>query len=235
MNIIEVKNVHKCYGNIIALDDISFNVKQGCIFGLLGQNGAGKTTFIKALLNLVNISSGEILLEGHSYQSRQTRAKVALLPERFSFFPYYTIESTLYFYGKMRLLDKVSLEKQVSYALNRLDIAQIKNRKLGTLSKGQLQRTGIAALLLGNISCYLLDEPFSGLDPIGIKDIKQIILELKEQGKTIFINSHILSEVEQICDEIAIIHNGKCLATGEINQLKKNSSLEDFFCKTVRG
>ena len=128
------------------------------------------------------------------------------------------------------------LDAQVKHALEELQITELADRKLGKMSKGQVQRIGLASILIGNNDLIILDEPFSGLDPIGIRDLKEILRKLKEQGKTLFINSHILLEMEQLCDEIAILNKGQLLFTGSVTSvLEKEKSLDDFFYKTVNS
>jgi ABC-type multidrug transport system ATPase subunit len=156
------------------------------------------------------------------------------LPENFSFFPFYSVYGALEFIAKMKSIPESSLETEIDRALLELNIHDLKDRKIKTLSKGQVQRIGLASLLLGDNKLLVLDEPFSGLDPIGIKDLKEILKKEKEKGKTIFINSHILSEMEKICDEIAIIHKGELLVQKDIKSIiEKNDGLENFFASIV--
>lgn len=231
---IEANNINKFYGSKQALKDFSLSVGSGEIFSLLGPNGAGKTTFVKAILNLVRVSSGSMKINDIPATSEKSRQGVAFLPERFNFFPYYTIEDTVRFYGKMQGLKGNELKEQVESAMSAAHIIDSRREKISNMSKGMLQRTGIASTLVGNNHLFILDEPFSGLDPIGIKDLKHIIGKLKKEGKTIFINSHILSEMEQICDGIAILNKGCLLASGNMQEVIGSSSLEDYFYEQVQ-
>ncbi len=234
MNIIEAKNISKSYGGNMALSDVSIDVGKSIIFALAGPNGAGKTTFVKTLLNLSKQSDGSFLINGKKNSDKSARDEVGFLPEKFSFFSYYSIYGTLKFYGKMYGLKGSELNEKIEKALTRLDILDIKDKKIGKISKGQLQRTGISCMLLKNFDLLVFDEPFSGLDPIGIRDVKEIFKELKNNGTTVFINSHILSEVEQIADELAILHKGKCLAKGDLKTLIQEDSLEDYFYNLIK-
>lgn len=232
--IIEAKNINKNYGATVALKDFSLGVPRGTSFALLGPNGAGKTTFVKALLDLTQVESGEITINGISSLNEKSRAGIGYLPEKFTFFDYYTVEGVLIFYGKLKGISD-GLSDQIEGAVSKTNIAELKNRKVKTLSKGQMQRLGIACLLMGNNDLLLLDEPFSGLDPIGIKDLKEILRGLQREGKTLFINSHILSEMEQVCDEMAILNKGELVVQGKITELAGNSTLEDFFYEQIKS
>lgn len=233
--VIEAENIVHSYGKYQSLKGLSLKVEEASIFALLGPNGAGKTTFVKAVLDLTRAKEGSILLNGMDTKNEQARNSVAYLPEKFNFFPYYSIENVVRFYGKMQGVKGSELEQQMENSLKRLKIWELKEKKLSELSKGQIQRAGIASMLMGDNKLLILDEPFSGLDPIGIKELKDLLKELKNEGKTLFINSHILSEMEQICDHVAILNEGVCLAQGELKSLIGNDSLEDFFYKKVQS
>lgn len=234
MDIIQIKDISKSYGIEFSLKDINLNVQKGRVFSLLGPNGAGKTTLVKLMLNLMHSDSGSIEINGLNVNDKNSRMGIAFIPEKFSFFPFYTARGVLEFFGKMKGIEGAELVTQVSNALEELQIADLADRKLGRMSKGQMQRVGLASILIGNNDLIVLDEPFSGLDPIGIRDLKDIIKKLKAQGKTLFINSHILLEMEQICDDIAILNKGQLLFAGSVaSVLEKEKSLDDFFYATV--
>ena len=219
-----------------SLQNISLSIEKGKIFSLLGPNGAGKTTLVKLMLNLMHSDSGTIEINGVNVNDKLSRMGVAFIPEKFSFFPFYTAKGALEFFGKMKGVSGEELNSQVTNALRELNITELADRKIAKMSKGQVQRIGLASILIGNNDLIILDEPFSGLDPIGIRDLKEIIRKLKEQGKTLFINSHILMEMEQLCDEIAILNKGKLLFTGKVPAiLEMEKSLDDFFYKTISG
>lgn len=234
MDIIQIKDVSKSYGPEFSLRNVSLGVKEGKIFSLLGPNGAGKTTLVKLMLNLLHSDSGEITINGLGVSDKNSRQGIAFIPEKFNFFSFYTAKGVLEFFGHMKGVTGDELKAQVEAALAELQIAELANRKLSKMSKGQVQRVGLASILIGKNDLIILDEPFSGLDPIGIRDLKGIIKKLKDQGKTLFINSHILLEMEQLCDEVAILNKGKLLFCGSVSSvLEREKSLEDFFYKLI--
>jgi len=236
MNIIEAVGVTKKYGRHLALDDINLKVEKGSVFALLGPNGAGKTTFVKSLLGLVRLNKGELTLKGNNVREATSREGVGYLPEKFSFYPYYTVYGCVAFFGKMNGISGAELHEKVLESLGKTGVLEIKDKKIDSISKGQLQRTGVATLLVGDSDLLILDEPFSGLDPLGIKELKDLIQTLaRDEEKTIFINSHILSEMEKMCKSMAILDKGKVVVSGEIESLLKGESLEDFFYKLIKG
>lgn len=236
MDLIQINNISKSYGVEFSLENVSLNIEKGKIFALLGPNGAGKTTLVKLMLNLMHSDSGSIAINGFDVNNQNSRQGLAFIAEKFTFFPFYTAKGVLEFFGRMKGIEGAELSSQVDAALDRLQITELSNRKLSRMSKGQMQRVGLASILIGKNDLIILDEPFSGLDPIGIRDLKDIIKELKAEGKTLFINSHILLEMEQICDDVAILHKGKLLFAGSVaSVLEKEKSLDDFFYKMVNG
>jgi ABC-2 type transport system ATP-binding protein len=236
MDLIQIKDISKSYGVEFSLENVSLNIEKGKIFALLGPNGAGKTTLVKLMLNLMHSDSGTITINGLDVNDKNSRQGLAFIAEKFTFFPFYTARGVLEFFGTMKGVSGLDLQTQVSAALDKLQITELANRKLSRMSKGQIQRVGLASILIGNNDLIILDEPFSGLDPIGMRELKEIIRELKEQGKTLFINSHILLEMEHLCDEIAILNKGKLLFAGPVSEaLKQEKSLDDFFYKMIHG
>jgi ABC-2 type transport system ATP-binding protein len=234
MHMINAQNVSKSYGNIKALNNLSLNVTEGSVYALLGPNGSGKTTFVKSILGLVKPDGGDIKLNGIVSSDVQSREGISYLPEKFNFFPYYSVLGVVKFYGTMKGLRGQELEKQAQAALSSLQISELADKKIKQCSKGQVQRTGIAAMLMGNSKLLILDEPFSGLDPIAIKELKDLLIELKDNGITLFINSHILSEMEKLCDHAAILNKGEVIAQGELKTMLNGMSLEDFFYEKVK-
>jgi ABC-2 type transport system ATP-binding protein len=231
---LQAKNVSKNYGRHKALENLSLSVNKGQTYALLGPNGAGKTTFVKALLGLVSYDSGEISINGRLVNDPQSRSLLAYLPEKFQFYSFDTPQKVLRFYARARNLPGTQINSQIDRALEQVVMTDNTTKKLSKLSKGQMQRVGLASLLIGDPGLLILDEPFSGLDPIGIKELRDIIRGLKEQGKTLFINSHILAEMEKICDSLAVLDNGHCLAQGDAHDLLNSQSLENFFYNLVR-
>lgn len=232
--LVEASNLSHRYGSYQSLDNVSLEIARGQCFGLLGPNGAGKTTFVKILLGLQFPTSGTLKLFGSIAGEPSSRQSVGYLPEKFSFYPYYSVRETLAFYAALSGISKADTEQAIVTALQKLKISELINKKLSQLSKGQLQRVGLSALLLGDKQLIVLDEPHSGLDPIGIKDLKFLLREFTDAGKTLLINSHILSEIEHICDHFAILDRGRLVAAGEKNALLQGESLENFFSSKVQ-
>lgn len=233
MAVVEASNVVKYYGKFRALDQFNLTIEEGQCFALLGKNGAGKTTFVKSLLGLISYQSGNIKLFGKDVTDKESRSQVGYLPEKFNFYPYYTLYGVCEFYGKMKGMSGDGLRQDILRAMERLSLDGLENKKVKDCSKGQLQRAGLASMLVGDSKLLVLDEPHSGLDPIGIKDVQQLILDLQKEGKTIFINSHALDSVEKVSDHIAIIDKGLGLAHGNLKTLTGGQSLLDYFYEKV--
>lgn len=233
MILLDVQNLHKSYGAKPALQGVNLTVGEGMVFGLLGPNGAGKTTLVKCALDLVPYPTGTILLDGKDAREPLSRRAVAYLPERFAFYPYYTVLGAAKFYASLHGLDNATFAARIGGVLQTLKLDSLVKQKIGTLSKGQLQRVGLSNLLLSDAKLLILDEPFSGLDPVGIRELKDLILKFREMGRSVLLNSHILSEVEQIADSVAILNEGRVLAQGPLATLRQEKSLEDFFFATL--
>jgi ABC-2 type transport system ATP-binding protein len=205
--------------NIPALEKVSLNVEQGDIFGLLGPNGAGKTTFVKLLLSIVHPTSGTAAVLGHPLGKRILKEYCGYLPESHRYPSFLTAENTLIFFGRLNGLPESTLKEKAHSLLETVglkDWAKVKTKKF---SKGMLQRLGLAQALINDPKILFLDEPTDGVDPIGRKEIRDLLLRLKSQGTTIFLNSHLLSEIELICDRVAILNKGKVIRTGTIAEL----------------
>ena len=216
---IEADNLIKQYGNTKALDQVSLRVQQGDIFGFLGPNGAGKTTFIKILLNLSFADSGIAKIFNTDSKKVAARQKVGFLPETPYFYESLTVEEFLNFQAQLIGIAGRNILSEVNTSLQRLNIVNERKKKIGTLSKGMRQKVSIAQALLNSPALLLLDEPTSGLDPIGIKEVRDILLEMQQRGTTIFINSHLLSEVERTCSRVAIINRGRIIKSGNKDDL----------------
>jgi ABC-2 type transport system ATP-binding protein len=216
---IEADNLIKQYGNTKALDQVSLRVQQGDIFGFLGPNGAGKTTFIKILLNLSFADSGIAKIFNTDSKKVAARQKIGFLPETPYFYESLTVEEFLIFQAQLIGIADRNILSEVNTSLQRLNIVNERKKKIGTLSKGMRQKVSIAQALLNSPALLLLDEPTSGLDPIGIKEVRDILLEMQQRGTTIFINSHLLSEVERTCSRVAIINKGRIIKSGNKDDL----------------
>ena len=218
---IETNNLTKHYtrGKVKALSDFSINIKKGTIFSLLGPNGAGKTTLVKLLLSIIKPTSGTGKLNGLDMSKSEARMKVGYLAENHRFPIFLNAKQVLYHYGKMSFVDTKILEEKIPKLLKMVNLQDKDKIKIKKFSKGMLQRLGIAQALINDPALLFLDEPTDGIDPVGRREIREILLKLKDEGKTIFINSHLLSEVERISDEVAILKDGKLL---------KHGTIEDF-------
>jgi ABC-2 type transport system ATP-binding protein len=201
------------------LSDVSLSVREGEIFGFLGHNGAGKTTTMKILLGLLRATSGQVKLLGAPAENVAVRARIGYLPESPYFYDYLTAEEFLCFYGKLAGLDRETIQKRIPQLLERVSLTEARHRQLRKFSKGMLQRIGLAQALIHDPELVILDEPMSGLDPIGRKEVRDLILGLRDQGKTVFFSTHIISDVEMVCDRVGILSRGKMLALGRIEDL----------------
>ncbi len=202
-----------------ALDGVSLEVEEGDIFGLLGPNGAGKTTLVKILLGLVHPTSGTARLFDRSTGDPATRHRIGFVPENHRFPGFLTAVQTLHAYGRLADVPRAERTRRIPVLLNRLDLAERADSKVKTFSKGMLQRLGMAQALLNEPDLLFLDEPTGGVDPIGRRAIRDIVLELREEGTTIFLNSHLLSEVEKVCTQIAILRDGSLVRRGSVQEL----------------
>ena len=207
-----------------ALDTLSISVSRGEVFGLLGPNGAGKTTLLKILLAVVKPTSGEALLMNKSVSQWESRTAIGFLPENHRFPPFLTAIGALRTYGALSNLSDEIIRGRADALLEREGLSAWRNDRIKTFSKGMMQRLGIAQTLLSDPAILFLDEPTDGVDPIGRREIRDLLTELKNEGKTIFLNSHLLSEVELICDTVAILHKGRLIQTGSIADLTEGGS-----------
>jgi len=235
MNIIEIKNLTKIYPaktfskeKIIALNDISFSVKKGDIFGLLGPNGAGKTTLIKILLTIVHPSAGNVKVYDSNLQHSAYKKNIGYLPENHRFPPYMTAEQVLFYLGSLSGIKREFLRKKMEEVLNLLELIEWRKTKVKKFSKGMLQRLALAQAVINDPDLLFLDEPTDGVDPIGRKKIRDFLLSLQQQGKTIFLNSHFLSEVEMICNRVAILNKGVLIRESTIENLTTSNNLTAY-------
>jgi ABC-2 type transport system ATP-binding protein len=219
--VLETVELRKNYGRIEALGGVTLTVKEGEIFGLLGQNGAGKTTLIKIMLGVTGGWRGKAFLLGHQAGTSSVRSRVGYLPEDHHFPDYHSGYSLLDFYGQLLGVPGATRKKRIPAMLEQVSIADRMHYKIRTYSKGMKQRVGIAQALMHDPEVIFLDEPTDGVDPVGRRDIRELLLTLKKRGVTIFINSHLLGEVELICDRVAILRKGKMIREGDVNTLTK--------------
>jgi len=205
-----------------AIKGISFAVQEGEIFGFLGPNGAGKTTTIKMLTGLIRPTSGKASVFGHQVPSPEAMSRVGFLPENPYIYPYLTPREFVVLAGRLSGLRGADLRRRVDACLERTAIAYAADRQVRRLSKGMLQRTGLAAALVSDPELLLLDEPMSGLDPVGRKEVRDLILEEKQRGKTVFFSTHILSDVETLCDRVIILRGGEVVVSGRVRDLLRS-------------
>ena len=211
---VEIQGLRKVYGQIIAVDDISLVTYRGEAFGFLGPNGAGKSTVVKILTGLVAPTKGTVRVLGQPINHVQSRKQVGYLPEFPSFHRWFKARDFLEFHGRLFGLRGSLLEKRILEVLEMVGLAGRENQKLGTFSKGMLQRIGLAQAIIHKPELVILDELVSGLDPVGQRDMRDLLRELKTDGTSIFLNSHLLADVEAICDRVAIINQGRILKVG---------------------
>ena len=201
------------------LSDVSFTAHEGEIFGFVGPNGAGKTTTLKVLMGLVRPTSGTASILGRNVAESEFRDQIGFLPENPYFYPFLTAREILDFYARLSGVEARRRETCVEELLALVHLEGAADARLKTFSKGMLQRVGVAQALIHDPKVVFLDEPMSGLDPIGRREVREIILSLRERGKTVFMNTHILSDVEMICDRVAIIVKGSIRRQGRIGEL----------------
>jgi ABC-2 type transport system ATP-binding protein len=203
----------------LVVDCLDLEVEPGEIFGFLGPNGAGKTTTIKLLMGLIYPTSGTAWILDREIGDVAVKREIGFLPEAPYFYEYLTGEEFLWFYGQLFGLDSMVLAKKIDQMLEMVKLTEARRLPLGKFSKGMLQRIGLAQALINDPRVVILDEPMSGLDPIGRRDVRDIILHLRDQGKTVFFSTHILPDVEMICDRVGILVKGRLTAVGAVQDL----------------
>ncbi|MFY8161120.1 MAG: ABC transporter ATP-binding protein [Candidatus Kapaibacteriota bacterium] len=226
-NILQVKNVTKYFGDYKASNDITFNVREGIIFGLLGPNGAGKTTMIRMINNIYYPDSGEILIFNEKLNSNHL-SKMAYLPEERGLYKKVKVIDQLVYFGRLKGMSNKDATNKAKEWLIRLDASEWLNKKVQELSKGMQQKVQFIATILHDPKFIILDEPFSGFDPINAELLKNIILEFKSQGKTIILSTHMMEQVEQLCDEIAMINKGNLVLSGSLKEIKKKYKKNNY-------
>ncbi len=235
---LEIKQICKSFGEKEILHGIDFEVESGKALGLLGRNGAGKTTTIRILMDVFHANSGEILLDGKPFV--QKNCQIGYLPEERGLYPKRTVIEQMVFLARLRGMKQSDAKESAKKWLKRLEVSEYETRKLETLSKGNQQKVQLAATLVCNPDIIILDEPFSGLDPVNSQILKDVVNELIADNKLVIFSSHQMSYVEEFCDNIAIIDKGKVVLAGELKEIKKdygknrlmilaeNMSLEDL-------
>jgi ABC-2 type transport system ATP-binding protein len=202
-----------------AVDNVDFEVRRGEVFGLLGPNGSGKSTTVKMLLGLLYPTKGHIEVFGHSPRHVQTKSRIGYLPEESYLYRYLDSRETLNFFGNLFHLDRRERENRAGQLLDMVGLSQTRTRPVGEFSKGMQRRIGLAQALINDPDLVILDEPTSGLDPIGCREVKDLIVALARRGKTVILSSHLLADVEDVCDRVVIYYGGKVQASGTLTEL----------------
>ncbi|HEV8661466.1 MAG TPA: ABC transporter ATP-binding protein [Thermoanaerobaculia bacterium] len=222
---IEVSGLRKVYGRrITALDGIDFTVRPGELFGLLGPNGAGKTTAVKILLGLTPATAGRALVSGLPVSNPESRRRVGYLPEGHRIPGYLTARQALSIFGRMSEMDSVAIKRRTAELLEKVRLSGWADVRVRKFSKGMTQRLGLAAALIHAPNVLLLDEPTDGVDPVGRREIRDLLRDEAKNGTAVLLNSHLLSEIELTCDRVAVLRNGKVAAAGTIDELTRKSA-----------
>ena len=220
---LEVKDLTKFFGIKKVVDNVSFSVENGKILGVFGKNGAGKSTTFRMIHNILEPDEGEVLYNGEKIDSKVSD-KIGYLPEVGSLIDSYTVYEQCMYYGKMKSMSEEQIKKNMFDLLERFSIVEYANMKIKELSKGNKQKIQFIISILHDPDLIILDEPFSGLDPVSVEYFKNVILELKEKGKTIIFSSHVMSQVEMLCEDVLIIDKGKVILNCNLNDIKQEYS-----------
>ena len=235
MEMLQIDGATVRFGATTAVDGLSLSLERGEVMGFLGTNGAGKTTTIKMLLGLLRPTSGSVRVLGGDPVDSAVRRRIGYMPETAYYYPYLNARELLGFYGGLCGLDAKTVRRRTDELLDRVGLSDAARRPLRTYSKGMLQRAGVAQALLADPDLLVLDEPFTGLDPLARIRFRELMRELRAAGKTIFFSSHELGETELLCDRVAIMKAGRCLYRGAVRELAGSGecNLERLFIRTL--
>lgn len=237
MNAVEIQNVHKSFtgswgkGGVYAVKGVSLAIPQGGVYGLIGPNGSGKSTIMKMLVGLLAPHEGSCSVFGRPATAAANRREIGFLPENPYFYKFLTGAETLRFYGRLCGLSGRALRERVAELLELVGLQEAADRRLGGYSKGMLQRIGLAQALVQQPRLLVLDEPTAGVDPIGSRVIRDIILDLKSRGMTVFLCSHLLEQVQEVCDRVGILYQGNLIAEGSIAELTNDSRTQEILLR----
>lgn len=219
--VLQIENVTKRFGDFTAVDQLNLTVEKGSMYGFLGANGAGKTTTFRMILGLLSANEGHITWNNKTI-SYATSPEIGYLPEERGLYPKMKVEDQLIFLGELRGMKKVDAKKAIDYWLERFEVSQNKNKKVEELSKGNQQKIQVIAALMHDPKLLILDEPFSGLDPVNVEMLKKAITDFRNNGATILFSSHRMDHVEELCEKLSIIHHGKQIVSGSLRDVKRS-------------
>ncbi len=235
MDVIEVIGLSKIFGSVRAVDSLTFNCNQGEIFGLLGENGAGKTTTLRMLATILKPTAGTALINGTDLVKRpeQVRRRIGVLATEPGLYDRLTAREVVRYFGQLHDMPRMLLEQRIDEIFTMLDMQEYADRRTAQFSRGMKQKVAIARTIIHNPDVLLLDEPTSGLDVVSARTVVDFIRRFRDAGKCIIFSSHIMSEVERLCDRVGIMHKGHLVACGTLEQIKQQGELEDIFVRLV--
>ncbi|MEF8787550.1 MAG: ABC transporter ATP-binding protein [Planctomycetota bacterium] len=231
IRLVELSKIYKDFWGrqrVKALDNVNLEVKQGEVFGLLGPNGSGKTTTVRLMLGLLFPTRGAVSIFGKTPRNVDVKKRIGYMPEESNLYGYLNAEETLDFFGRLFRLDPAVRKERIDSLIEMVGLEPARKRPVGEFSKGMARRMGLAQALINDPDLLILDEPTTGLDPIGAREIKDLIVTLKERGKTIFLCSHLLGDVEAVCDRICVLYGGKIRTLGEVEDLLKEEEMTEI-------
>lgn len=228
---LEIKNLHKSFGNLKAVDDVSFTIQDGEIMGMIGQNGAGKTTTFRLILDFLKADQGSVLWNGHPL-TKEDYNIIGYLPEERGLYPKVSIEEQLIYFAQLRGMTRQDAKGKIDYWMDKFQVKGKKTDKVKTLSKGNQQKVQLIATLLHQPKLVILDEPFSGLDPVNASILEAGIKELRDQGSCVIFSSHNMNNVEEICDHLVMLRNGALVLKGTVSQIREQFGRTKLFLES---
>ena len=227
---LKLENVRKTYGSLVAVDNLSFSVKNGEIFGLLGENGAGKTTTFRMIMGLLEPDKGKITLDGKKIDYKVTD-KIGFVTEERSLLTKLTVKEMIEYYGVLKGMDESDIDKKLDYWLKKFEITEYKNKKIKELSKGNQQKIQFISAVINDPKLLILDEPFTGLDPINVNLLKEAVKELQKKGCSIIFSSHQMEYIEDFCEQLIILVHGRAILNGSLDEIKENYAKKNIIIK----
>ena len=221
MNLVQIENVSKHFGDFTAVDNVSFNIEKGSVYGLLGPNGAGKTTTIRLIMNIIAPDSGAVIFDGNR-KSGDFADQIGYLPEERGLYRKMKVKDVVFFMAELRGMDRTDAFNEIDRWLQKMDLVEWENKKIEELSKGMAQKIQFIATVIHKPELIILDEPFSGLDPINMTLLKDLMLELNADGATIIFSTHIMEQAERLCERICLVNAGKIVLEGDLREIKKS-------------